>query len=91
MKAADLLVRALTAATFFALLIAPEKYGAAMGFISLIVVGVWVILYPQGVLGWLKATHPAVDADDSSVWWVPRLIGCGFLIMAVLVGVAHWR
>ena len=91
MKAADWLVRVLIAATFFALLIAPDKYGAPMGFVSLIVVGAWIILYPQGVLGWLKTTHAAVDADDSSVWWVPRLIGCVFLIMAVLLGVAHWR
>ena len=69
MKAADWLVRGVTAATFFVLLIAPDKYGAAMVFISLIVTGAWVILYPQGVLGWLKATHPAVDAEDASVWW----------------------
>ena len=91
MKAADWLVRAITIMTFFALLIAPHKYGAPMGFISLIVVGAWVILYPQGVLGWLKVTYPTVDVDDFSTWWVPRLIGCVFLILAVLVGFATWR
>jgi hypothetical protein len=91
MKAADWLVRVLTAATFLALLIAPEKYGAPLVFLSLIVVGAWIILHPQGVLGWLKTTHADIDADDSSLWWVPRLIGCVFLMIAVLLGVAHWR
>jgi hypothetical protein len=91
MKAADWFVRAVVTATFFTLLITPEKYGAPMVFISLVVVGAWVILYPQGVLGWVKAAHDNVDVGDSSTWWVPRLIGCVFLILAVLVGVAHWR
>ena len=94
MKASDWVMRVLVALTFVALLVAPDKYGAPMGFISLIVVGTWSILYPQGVMGWAKTAHPGLDVDDSRLWWVPRLIGCFFLVFALLVGVigvARWR
>jgi threonine/homoserine/homoserine lactone efflux protein len=91
MKASDWVVRTLVALTFVALLIAPDTYGGAMGFISLLVVGVWSILYPQGVMGWAKTAHPSLNVDDSSLWWVPRLIGCFFLMFAVIIAVARWR
>ena len=91
MKASDWVVRVLVALTFVALLVAPDKYGSSMGFISLVVVGAWSILYPQGVMGWAKTAHPNLDVDDSSLWWVPRLIGCLFLLLALFIGLARWR
>jgi hypothetical protein len=91
MKVSDWVVRVLVTLTFVALLVAPDKYGGPMGFVSLIVVGAWSILYPQGVIGWAKTAHPSLDVDDSSLWWVPRLIGCFFLVFAILIGVARWR
>lgn len=85
MKLADWVVRALVAATFFALLVSPEKGGELLGIVCLAVVGVWTLLYPQGVLGWAKTAHPIIDVDDRSGWWVPRLIGAFFVILAVLI------
>ena len=84
MKIADWTVRAVVLATFLALLVAPEKWGFPLGFVSLGIVGTWALLYPQGVLGWANTAHPSIDVDDRSLWWVPRLIG-GFFLAGALV------
>jgi len=85
MKLADWVVRAVVVATFFALLLAPEKWGFPFGLISLGIVGAWALLYAQGVLGWAKTAHPSIDVDDPSLWWVPRLIGGFFAALAVVI------
>jgi len=57
-------------------------------------VGVWLELYPEGVLGWLKLAHPSIDVNDSSIWWIPRLIGAFFLVFALFFVLAYpitWR
>ena len=84
-RLADWVVRAVVAATFFALLLSPEKWGFPLGLISLGIVGAWALLYPQGVLGWAKTAHPIIDVDDPSLWWFPRLIGGFFVVFAVLL------
>jgi hypothetical protein len=86
MRLADWAVRAVVIATFFALLIAPEKWGFPLGLISLAVVGSWALLYPQGVIGWVKTAHPSLDVDDRSLWWVPRMMGGFFLAFALTIG-----
>jgi hypothetical protein len=92
MKFADWVVRAVVIATFVALLLAPEKWGFPLGLISLGIVGAWALLYPQGVLGWAKTAHPSIDVDDPSLWWVPRLIGCCFVVLALVMAFAFaWR
>jgi hypothetical protein len=85
MKLADWVVRSLVVATFLSLLVSPEKWGGLLGLICFAVVGVWALLYPQGVLGWAKSAHPIIDVDDRSIWWVPRLLGAFFVILAVLI------
>lgn len=52
------------------------------------VVGLWAMLYPEGVLGWAKTAHPGIDVNDRSIWWLPRLIGAFFLIFVVVLAVA---
>ena len=55
-------------------------------------VGLWSLLYPQGILGWVKARHPEIDPTDESLWWVPRLIGACFIgisFFALVVIVLH--
>jgi hypothetical protein len=91
MKVSDWIVRTLVFATFFALLVLPDKYSAPMGLFCLIVVGAWSIFYPQGVLGWAKAAHPSIDVEDSSLWWLPRLIGGCFLIVGLFLILAMHR
>ena len=84
MKLADWAVRAVITATFLALIVSPDKWGSRLGVVSLCIVGVWTLLYPQGVLGWLKAANPTIDVEDPSLWSVPRLIG-GFFVALALV------
>ena len=50
--------------------------------------GLWAMLFPEGVLGWVKTAHPATDVNDSSTWWLPRLIGAFFLLFAVVLAIA---
>jgi len=91
MRVADWVVRVVVVATFFALLLAPEKWGFPFGLVSLGIVGAWALLYPQGVLGWVKTAHPSIDVEDPSLWWVPRLIGGFFMALAVLIAVFGFR
>jgi hypothetical protein len=87
MKAADWTVRAVVAATFLALIVAPDRFGFPLGLVSFGIVGAFAIVYPQGILGWVKKAHPAIDVVDSSLYFVPRLIG-GFLVaFALLIAV----
>src|SRR6266478_7360516 len=93
MRVANWVAQGIVVATFFALLVSPQKWGFLLGLVSLGVVGVWALLYPQGVLGWAKAAHPSIDVDDSSLWWVPRLIGAFFVAFALtiaLFGFLRW-
>jgi hypothetical protein len=89
MRVADWVLRAVVAATFFGLLFAPERLGFPLGVISLAVVGAWALLYPQGVLGWAKTAYRSLDTEDSSLWWVPRLIGGFFVAFALLIGASR--
>jgi hypothetical protein len=87
MRLADWVVRALITATFFALILAPDKWGFPLSIVSLAVVGAWALVYPQGVLGWLKMVHPSIDIEDHALWLFPRLIGGFFVALAVVITV----
>jgi len=67
MRVADWVVRAVVIATFFALVIAPGKWGFPLGLLSLGIVGAWALLYPQGILGWANTAHPPINTDDRSL------------------------
>jgi hypothetical protein len=87
----DWAVRTLVVMTFFAYFVAPSRWMFPLLFVNLVVTGIWLLLYPEGVLGWVKGAHSGIDVEDSSIWWVPRLIGCFFFVLAVFTGVASWR
>jgi hypothetical protein len=92
MRVADWTVRVLVVLTFFGMLLVPEKWSLSLGLLCVVVLGTWSLLYPQGVLGWAKTAHPSIDVDDRSMWWVPRLIGCCFVILGLLIAFAFaWR
>ena len=88
MRVADWTVRAIVVLTFFGMFVASDKWSLALGFFCLVVLGTWSLLYPQGVLGWAKTAHPSIDVGDRSMWWVPRLIGCCFVILALVIAFA---
>jgi hypothetical protein len=92
MKFADWLVRALVVVTFVGLLLSPSRWNFKLVLICFAVVGAWAMLYPQGILGWAKTAHRDIDVNDSSIYWVPRLIGCCFVLGVLLITFAGgWR
>jgi len=56
-----------------------------------VAVGIWLLLYPEGVLVWVRNAHPTLDVEDKSIWWVPRIIGCVSFVLAIFAGVVSWR
>jgi hypothetical protein len=90
----DWAVRILVTVTFFAFFFAPREWVFPLVLTCFAVVGIWGILYPEGVLGWAKTAHPQIDVNDSSIWWLPRLIGTFFLFFVLLLSLAYhggWR
>ena len=87
-RLSDWAVRSLVVVTFFAYFVAPRRWMLPLMLFGFGVVGVWALLYPEGVLGWAKTAHPILDVNDRSIWWVPRLIGAFFLFFVVVLALA---
>jgi hypothetical protein len=87
-RLSDWTVRTLVVVTFFAYFVAPSRWIFPLVLLCFAVVGLWAMLFPEGVLGWAKTAHPAIDVNDSSMWWLPRLIGAFFLLFVVVLAIA---
>src|SRR5262249_58773395 len=90
----DWALRILVTLTFFAFFFAPRQWAFPLVLVCFAAVGAWGVIYPEGVLGWAKTAHPGIDVNDSSIWWVPRLIGALFLLFVLVVSLAShgsWR
>jgi hypothetical protein len=93
-RLSDWAVRTLVGLTFFAYFVAPTRWMFPLTLFCFGAVGLWALLYPEGVLGWAKTAHPSLDVYDSSIWWVSRLIGVFFLFFVLVLAVAfrgNWR
>ena len=84
----DWVVRIFVTVTFFAFFFAPREWVFPLVLACFAVVGLWGIVYPESVLGWVKTAHPSLDVNDSSMWWIPRLIGAFFLFFILLLALA---
>jgi hypothetical protein len=90
----DWVVRTLVLLTFFAYFVARGRWMFPLVLFCSGAVGVWALLYPEGILGWAKTAHPSLDVNDSSIWWIPRLIGAFFLVFVLVLALAFggaWR
>ena len=90
----DWAVRTVVTVTFLAFFFAPSQWVFPVALVCFAVVGIWGVIYPEGILGWAKTACPSIDVNDSSIWWLPRLIGAFFLLFALLVALASrgsWR
>jgi hypothetical protein len=65
----------------------PRRVVGVAGVGLFFAVGLWGILYPQGMLEVAKAAHPEIDPEDQRGWWVTRFIGAGFILFSIM-GVA---
>jgi hypothetical protein len=90
----DWAVRTLVVLTFLAYFIAPDGWTFPLVLFCTGAVGLWALVYPEGVLGWAKTAHPSLDVNDSSIWWISRLIGAFFLFFVLVLALAFrgsWR
>ncbi len=88
LRLTDWVVRVLVVVTFFSYFVAPSRWVFPLVLVCVGTVGVWVLLYPEGVVGWAKTAHPNLDENDRSIWWIPRLIGAFFLFFVVVLALA---
>jgi hypothetical protein len=86
-RISDWAVRTLVVVTFFAYFVAPSRWMFPLVLVCVAVVGLWAILFPEGVLGWAKTAYSPIDVDDSSMWWLPRLIGAFFLLFVLVLAI----
>jgi hypothetical protein len=84
-RLSDWVIRTLVMITFFAFFFAPSRWIFPLVFVCFGLVGVWALFYPEGVLGWAQTAHSELDANDSSLWWIPRLIGACFLFFVAVL------
>jgi hypothetical protein len=85
MRLISFFISVLTMAACIASLFLPGRIGNGLILASFVAVGLWSLLFPAGMLGWAKAAHPEIDPSDESWWWLPRLIGAGFLAFVAIV------
>ena len=76
----------LALAAFLGLLLLPDTIAWPLTLFSFFVIGLWAVLFPQGIMSWAKTAHPELDETDPSLWWVPRLIGTFFMLLSGTVG-----
>jgi hypothetical protein len=88
MKFINFVVGAFVTATFFALILSPAKWGWRLMLVCTFVVGFWMILFPQGALGWRKTAYSWIEPDNPSYWPTIRFIGWCSVAFAVLLLVA---
>jgi hypothetical protein len=93
-RIADWVSRTLIVVTFVAYFAAPSRWMFRLVLVCFAAVGVFALLYPEGILGWAKTAHPELDENDSSIWWLPRMIGACFLFFTLFVAIVFrgvWR
>ena len=78
-------LRLLTAATVVGLFLLPHVIEFLLLCLLIFLAGVWVIMFPPGIIGWAKAAHSELDPWDESMWWIPRLVGSGLIAISVVI------
>ena len=85
MKAIDTFIGLAITAFFIVAIFLPSKITLEAICGLFVAVGLYSVLFPQGLLGWAKAAHPEIDPTDERLWWVPRCIGICFIVFSVLI------
>ena len=53
------------------------------------IVGIIAEIYPGKLLAFFLENRARIDFNDRSTWWIPRLIGVGFLFMALIMALIN--
>jgi hypothetical protein len=79
-------LRLLTAATVVGLFLLPHIIEFLLLCLLIFLTGIWSIMFPPGIIMWARATHPELDPWDESMWWIPRVVGSGFIAISIVIG-----
>jgi len=85
-KIIDYFIRFLILILFLSFFFAPDPVIWTLTVINLFAVGLWAVLFPQGILLWAKTAHPELDETNPRLWSIPRFIGGAFMLMAATFG-----
>lgn len=86
MRAIDNFLHVLGWLTFLILLVLPDSRATIPLVCAwMFAVGLYGVLYPPGILGWVKVAHPQLDPLDERLWDVPRFIGAFFIIISLVL------
>ena len=85
-KIIDYFMRFLILALFLASFFAPAPIIWSLTLLVFFAVGLWAVLFPQGIMLWAKTAHPELDETDPALWRLPRLIGTFFMLFAGTIG-----
>jgi hypothetical protein len=81
-KVVDYFVRFLVFATFLGFFFLPDRISGALTLVTFFAVGLWAVLFPQGIILWVKTAHPDLDETNPVLWSIPRFVGAAFMLMA---------
>jgi uncharacterized membrane protein len=79
-------LRVLATATVIGMFFSPGIIDSSLLCLLIFLSGLWAIMFPPGIIGWAKAAHPELDPWDESMWWIPRLVGSGFIAISIVIG-----
>lgn len=85
MRTIDIALRVLGTVTAVGAFFLPSTVEWALGCLSFFAIGLWGVLFPPGIIGWAKFSHPDLDPFDQSIWWVSRLVGSGLVMMSLIL------
>ena len=84
MRVIDIFLGVLMFTTAIGWFFLPDSVSWRMFLAMFFATGLWCVLYPPGVLGWVNSGRSnRLDPSDPSLWWIPRLIGIGFVAVSI--------
>ena len=84
MRAIDIFIRVLMFATAIGWFFLPDSVSWKMFLLTFFATGLWCVLYPPGLLGWVsRGRIDRLDPSDPSVWWIPRFIVACFIAASI--------
>ena len=79
-------LRLLAIATAISVFFLPQIIEISLLCLLIFLTGIWSIMFPPGIIMWARAAHTELDPWDESNWWIPRLVGSGFIALSIVIG-----
>lgn len=91
MKTIDIILRVAGIAVFLSFFAFPDHGAPALALCGLLfAVGLWAVLYPPGILGWVRPAG-RLDPTDERLWPYCKFIGGAIVALSVVVAATMLR